>query len=57
MIFLTSVEVTGIYNFRLVLKEKKVKSYIKIRVLRKIFNEQLYQMQKTTPQDNRLEEV
>ena len=57
MIFLTSVEVTGIYNFRLVLKEKKVKSYIKIRVLRKVFNEQLYQMQKTTPQDNRLEEV
>ena len=57
MIFLTSVEVTGIYNFRLILKEKKVKSYIKIRVLRKVFNEQLYQMQKTTPQDNRLEEV
>ena len=57
MIFLTSVEVIGIYNFRLILKEKKVKSYIKIRVLRKVFNEQLYQMQKTTPQDNRLEEV
>ena len=57
MIFLTSVEVTGIYNFRLILKEKKVKSYIKIRILRKVFNEQLYQMQKTTPQDNRLEEV